>query len=71
MIEDRRNQWWGKIAIIMGILSKVDMGVHRLEVGVLLRKSILISSLLFTAKAWSGLTEKQLTRLKVVDTSLL
>ena len=71
MIEDRRNQGWGKIATIMGILSEVDLGVHRLEVGLLLRKAILISSMLFTAEAWSGLTEKQLARLEVVDTSLL
>ena len=37
MIEDRRNQGWGKVSTIMGILSEVDMGVHKLEVGLLLR----------------------------------
>ena len=71
MIEDRRNQGWGKISTIMGILREVDMGVHRLEVGLLLRKAILISSMLFTSEAWSGLTEKQLARLEVVDSILL
>ena len=71
MIEDRRNQGWGKIATIMGILSEVDMGVHKLEVGLLLRKAILINGLLYTAEAWSGLNEKQLARIEVVDTALL
>jgi hypothetical protein len=71
MIDDRRNQGWGKISTIMGILSEVDMGVHKLEVGLLLRQAILISSLIFTAEAWSGLTEKQIARLEVVDTCLL
>ena len=66
MIEDRRNQGWGEISTIMGILSEVDMGVHKL-----LRQAILISSLIYTAEAWSGLTEKQIARLEVVDTSLL
>ena len=36
MIEDRRNQGWGKVATTMDILSVVDMGVHKLEVGLLL-----------------------------------
>ena len=71
MIEDRRNQGWGKIATIMGILSEVDMGVHKLEVGLLLRKAILIGGMLYTSEAWSGLNEKQLARLEVVDTALL
>ena len=71
MIEDRRNQGWGKIATIMGILSEVDMGVHKLEVGLLLRKAILIGGMLYTAEAWWGLNEKQLARLEVVDTALL
>ena len=35
-IEDRRCKGWGKIATIMGILSEVDMGVHKLEGGIML-----------------------------------
>ena len=70
-IEDRRNKGWGKISTIMGILSEVDMGVNQLEAGLLLREAILISGMLYSAEAWSGLTEKQLTRMEVVDTALL
>ena len=54
----------------MRILSEVYMGVHKLEVGLLLRQAILIRSLIYTAEAWSRLTENQIARLKVVDTSL-
>ena len=71
MVEDRRSQGWGKIATIMGILSEVDMGVHKVEVGLMLRQAILINSMLFSAEAWSSVTEKQLARLEVVDTALL
>jgi hypothetical protein len=71
MVEDRRSQGWGKIATIMGILSEVDMGVHKVEVGLMLRQAILINSMLFSAKAWSSVSEKQLARLEVVDTALL
>ena len=40
-IEDRRNKGWGNVATIKGILSAVDLGDHRLDVGLLLRKAIL------------------------------
>ena len=47
------------------------MGVHKLEAGLMLRQAILISSMLFSAEAWSGVNDKQLARLEVVDMSLL
>ena len=53
-VEDRRSKGWGKVAAIEGILSAVDLGDHRVEVGLLLRKAILVNSLLFTAETWSG-----------------
>ena len=70
-IEDRRSKGWGKISTIMGILSEVDMGVHQLEAGLRLREAILISSLLYSAEAWSGVTDRHLSRLVVVDSALL
>jgi hypothetical protein len=70
-VEDRRKKGWGKVSQIMAILGEVDMGSNRLEAGLMLRESILINSLLFSAEAWSAVSEKQLARLEVVDTSLL
>ena len=70
-IEDRRKKGWGKVSLIMGILGEVDMGAHKLEAGLLLRESILVNSLLFSAEAWSAVSEKQLARLEVVDNALL
>ena len=70
-VEDRRKKGWGKIATIMGILGAVDMGCNQLEAGLLLRQSILVNSLLYSAESWSGVTEKQLARLESVDNSLL
>ena len=51
-IESRRNQGWGKVAGILGILDTVDMGTHRIEVGLMLRKAMLTSGLLYSAEAW-------------------
>jgi hypothetical protein len=70
-IEDRLNKGWGKVAAILGIIQEVDMGSRRLEVGLLLRKAILVNSLLFTAETWSGVKEKELRRLEQVDQHLL
>ena len=70
-IEDRRKKGWGKVAQILGILSEVNVGYHRVEVGLMLRRAILTNSLLFSAEAWSAVTEKEIKRLEVVDTALL
>ena len=70
-IEDRRNKGWGRIASILVILSEVDMGAHRLEAGLRLREAILINGMLYSAEAWSGVSQKHLARLEVVDTALL
>ena len=70
-IEDRRAKGWGKVSAIKAILSQVTFGSHRVEVGLMLRKSILISSLLFSAEAWSNVSVKDVKRLEQVDTALI
>lgn len=70
-VEDRRSKGWGKVATIQGILEQVDMCAHRVEVGLLLRKAILVNSLLFTAETWSGVREEDLVRLEQVDLALM
>ena len=70
-IEDRRNKGWGKVSQILGILGEVDLGRHRMEAGLILRKAILTNSLLFSAEAWSDVTDKDVKRLEQVDSSLL
>jgi hypothetical protein len=70
-VEDRRKKGWGKISQIMGVLEAVDMVCNRLKGGLLLRQSVLINSLLFSAEAWSGVTDRHLARMEVVDNALL
>ena len=70
-IQDRRNKGWGKVAQILGILGEVDMGTNRKEAGLLLRKAILTNSLLFSAEAWSNVSDQDVKRLEQVNTCLL
>ena len=70
-IEDRRNKGWGKVAQILGILGEVPLGQYRIEVGLLLRKAILTSALLYSAESWSAVSEAEIKRLEQVDSALL
>ena len=70
-IEDRRNQGWGRVAQIMSILGEVALGTYRIEVGLMLRKAILTSGLLYSAEAWSAVSENEIKRLEQVDASLI
>ena len=56
-IQYRRNKGWGKVGQILGIQGKVDIGGNRIEAGLLLRKAILKNSLLFSAEAWSYVSD--------------
>ena len=70
-IEDRRNKGWGKVSQVMAILGEVALGRNRVEAGLILRQSILISSLLWSAEAWSCVTDKELKKLEQVDSHFL
>ena len=48
---------------ILGILGEVAIGAHRIKAGLILRKAILTSSLLFTSEAWHNVTEKDVKSL--------
>ena len=56
-IKDRQNKAWGKVSQILGILGEVDYGQKVIEVGLLLRDPILTSGLLYSAEAWSAVSE--------------
>ena len=70
-LTDRRNKGWGKVAQILGILGEVPLDQYRIEVGLLLRKAILTSALLYSAEAWSAVSETEIKQLEQVDSALL
>ena len=47
------------------------MGGNRCEIGLLLRKSILVNSMLFSMEVMSGIREKDLVRMEQVDSAML
>ena len=70
-VEDRRNKGWGKVAQVKAILQEGPFASHRVEAGLLLRRSVLVNSLLFSTDTWSAVTERDLARMQVVDNALM
>ena len=61
----------GLISKVKAILDEVPLGWHRVEAGLLLRRAVLVNSLLYTMETWSGQSERDVARFQVVDTAML
>jgi hypothetical protein len=56
---------------IITMLDAIPFGKHYFEVGILLRNSLLVSSVLFNSEAWYNLTESELNLLETIDVIFL
>ena len=66
-ISSRRNRGVGSVTQIMSILEDICFGNYYFEVAILLRDTLLISTLLTNAEAWYNLTSSDLKELEAVD----
>ena len=69
-ITARKNRGLGVITQIMSILADICFGNFYFEVAIILRNSLLISSLLTNAEAWYNLTHADIKELERVDEML-
>ena len=70
-IQARQNKSLGIITQIMQILESVFFGKYYFEVALILRSSLLLSSILLNSEAWVNLTEKNIRTLEQMDEMLL
>jgi hypothetical protein len=56
---------------IITLLDAIPFGKHCFEVGIILRNSLLVSSVLFNSEAWYNLTEAELNLLETIDLMFL
>ena len=70
-ITARANRGIGTINQIMSILEDVCFGKYYFKVAMVLRNSLLLSSLLTNGEAWYHLTDNDITQLERVDEDLL
>merc|ERR1712208_19725 len=67
----RKGKGLGIINEIMNILETIFFGKYYFEVALLLRSSLLLSSILLNSEAWVNLSEKDIRKLEQTDEILL
>ena len=70
-IKARVGKGKGIVSKIMTILEGIPFGSHFFEVGVILRNSLLVSSMLCNSEAWYNVTNAEMDLLETVDLQLL
>jgi hypothetical protein len=70
-VKARSNKGLGIITQITQILDSVLFGKHYFEVAMVLRASLLLSSLLLNSEAWVNLTDRDIRELEKTDEILL
>ena len=70
-IQNRKNRGLGIINQIMNILDTVYFGKYYFEVALVLRSSLLVSSILLNSEAWVNLTDNDIRGLEQTDEILL
>ena len=66
-IKERVAKGTGIVKRIPTILDSIPLGKHYFEVAMILRDSLLISSILYNAEAWYNITNTELTLIETVD----
>ena len=70
-IQARVNKGTGIVRGILTMLDGIPFGKYHFEAGVILRNSLLVSSMLFNSEAWYNVTKSELELLETVDVMLL
>ena len=65
------NKGTGIVRKILTLLDGIPFGKYHFEAGVLLRNSLLVSSMLFNSEAWYNVSKSELDLLETVDVMLL
>ena len=68
-IARRRSQGIGALSEIFSVLKEISMGSHYIEMGLIMRESILLSKMLLSAEIWHKLFLYQIEKLEEVDKS--
>ena len=70
-IAKRLSRGWGRVSDILAIVSEAPLGRWRIASGLVLRKSLLINSILFNSEAWHNLSQGQVEAFEKIDEALI
>ena len=66
-IQARVNKGTGIVRKILTFVDGIPFGKYHFEAGVILRNSLLVSSMLFNSEVWYNVTDAELNLLETVD----
>ena len=69
--EARVNKGIGTVKKILTMLEGIPFGKFHVEAGVIMRNSLLVSSMLFNCEAWYNITSAEMNLLETLDLMLL
>ena len=70
-IKSRIAKGTGIVRKILTVLDGIPFGKHYFEVGIILRNSLLLSSMLFNTEAWYNVSNSELDLLETIDVMML
>ena len=70
-IKTRINKCTGVVNKILTMLEAIPFGKQYFTIGIILRDSLLVSSMLFNSEAWYNVTNRELELLESIDLNLL
>ena len=70
-IKSRIAKGTGIVRKILTVLDGIPFGKHYFEFGIILRNSLLLSSMLFNAEAWYNVSNSELDLLETIDVMML
>ena len=70
-MKSKASSGMGAISNIMNIMREVSLGDFYFSIGMLLRQTIFLSTLLLNAETWVNLTENDINELEKIDKVLI
>ena len=70
-IEERYRRGTGAVKQVCQMLDDLCLGQYHFEAGVMLRNSLVLSSLLSNSESWYNLTKRDISKLEGVDEEML
>ena len=66
-IKERENKGVGAVIQVISMIKEISLGYHYFYIGLLLRETNVINSILFNSEVWYGLTVDQIDSLENVN----
>ena len=66
-IQKRKSKGIGSMVDIIGLLKQLCLGEFHFEIAVLLRQTMLLSSVLLSSETWLRLTKTEIDQLEMLD----